>query len=178
MTTSANAALVIIDAQVAMFTYEGMKLHDEEAVLERLAGLANRARAAGTPVVFIQHTSHDGDEFQEGSDTWELHPALGVIGGDIVVRKPTCDAFHETDLHDILQERNVGNLVIAGMQTDFCVDTTSRRAFSLGYDTVLVRDAHSTFDRGQLTAAQIVAHHNSVLGSSFVRLLSADDIVF
>jgi len=56
-------------------------------------------------------------------------------------------------------------LIICGLQTDFCVDTTVRRAFTLGYHVTLVADAHSTLDNGVLTAAQIIAHHNATLGN-------------
>ncbi|MCC3375502.1 cysteine hydrolase family protein [Cohnella sp. REN36] len=179
MTTAPKTALIVVDVQMAMFTYEGFKLHDEQGVLGRIVRLIGLARKAGTPVVFIQHTSQDeGDEFLEGSATWALHPDLGVAQDDIVVKKTVCDAFHETSLQAVLQELGATRLLIVGMQTDFCIDTTTRRAFSLGYDTVLIRDAHSTFDRGALTAEQIVAHHTSVLGSGFARLQAADEIAF
>ncbi|MEK0315356.1 cysteine hydrolase family protein [Cohnella sp. 56] len=178
MNATEKTALLIIDAQVAMFTYEDFKLHDESAVLERLIRLADRARAGGAPVFLIQQTSWDGDEFQEGSPTWELHASLQPQQSDIVLRKTTCDSFHQTALQEKLQNMGINRLVVAGMQTDFCVDTTVRRAASLGYECILVRDAHSTFDRQTLTAAQIVAHHNDILSSGFARLQSAEEIVF
>ncbi|HEX3047657.1 MAG TPA: isochorismatase family protein, partial [Bacillota bacterium] len=62
--------------------------------------------------------------------------------------------------------------------TEFCVDTTCRRAFSLGYETTLVQDAHSTFHSKVLTAPQIIAHHNNVLGGWFVTLKSTGEIDF
>ncbi|MNW18398.1 Isochorismatase family protein [compost metagenome] len=56
-------------------------------------------------------------------------------------------------------------MIVCGAQSDFCVDTTVRRALALGYEVVLVADAHSTLDNGVLVAAQIIAHHNTTLGN-------------
>jgi nicotinamidase-related amidase len=52
-----------------------------------------------------------------------------------------------------------------GLQTELCVDTTVRRACTLGYRITLVADGHSTLDNGVLTAAQIIAHHNATLAN-------------
>jgi nicotinamidase-related amidase len=81
------------------------------------------------------------------------------------VRKTTPDSFHRTDLSQRLQEREITRLLICGLQSDFCVDTTTRRALALGYEVVLVADAHSTVDNGVLSAAQITAHHNTTLAN-------------
>jgi nicotinamidase-related amidase len=68
-------------------------------------------------------------------------------------------------LHEALQIRGIDTLVVCGMQSDFCVDSTVRRALGLGYPVVLVSDAHTTMDNGVLTATQIVAHHNQTLSN-------------
>jgi len=75
-----------------------------------------------------------------------------------------------------LDIRGIKKLVITGLQTEYCVDTTCRRAYSLGYDVVLVKDAHSTWDSGDLSAQQIIDHHNNVLGGWFVTLKNEEDV--
>ncbi len=81
----------------------------------------------------------------------------------MIIRKQASDAFYETPLDDVLHSLGVSHLVVTGMQTEYCVDATSRRATSLGYDVTLVADGHTTGDYELLRAAQIVAHHNYVL---------------
>ena len=98
-----------------------------------------------------------------GADSWKLAPALEIHAGDVHVRKTATDSFHRTELHELLQSRGITSLVICGLQSEFCVDTTTRRAMALGYPVVLVCDGHSTVDNGILTAAQISAHHNKTL---------------
>jgi nicotinamidase-related amidase len=100
-----------------------------------------------------------------------------------VVHKRSCDSFFETDLADRLDERSVTHLVVGGCMTQFCVDTTVRRAVSLGYDVTLISDGHSTGDMGDLGFGQIIAHHNATLdgfdaGNHSVEVRAAGEIDF
>lgn len=96
----------------------------------------------------------------------------------MLIQKHTPDAFHETNLHYELKSRKIKRLVIVGLQTEYCIDTTCRRAFTLGYEVTLVKDAHSTWDSSLITAQQIIDHHNHVLGGWFVTLKSEREIEF
>ena len=96
----------------------------------------------------------------------------------MVVQKRHPDSFQDTNLRQELASRTIERLVITGIQTEYCVDTTCRRAYSLGYDVTLVKDAHSTWDSDHLTASQIIAHHNDVLGGWFAELKEASEIEF
>ena len=108
----------------------------------------------------------------------ENSPSTSPVKGDIVVQKQFPDAFQNTILHEELQEREVKKLYITGLQTEYCTDTTCRRAFSLGYEVVLVEDAHGTGDSSLLKAEQIIDHHNQVLGGWFATLEKESEISF
>ena len=89
--------------------------------------------------------------------------------------------FTATDLQTTLKESAIIDLIICGLQSDFCIDTTTRRALALGYPVVLVSDGHSTIDNKVLSGAQISAHHNETLANieSFgvrVRAVPADEV--
>lgn len=172
---SSNTALIIIDVQEAMFSYD-LKLHDEQGVMDRIVSLLSKARSSNTPVVYIQHTAEE--EYTKGLPTWQISARIAPQDGELIIEKPTPDSFHRTALHEELGHLGITNLVIAGMQTEFCVDTTCRRAFSLGYDSILVQDAHSTFKNSVLDGGEIVKHHNTVLGGGFVRLLPESEVRF
>ena len=102
-----------------------------------------------------------------GADSAGWQPAQGLeaLPTDLRVRKTAADSFHRTTLQELLQQHGITELVICGMHSEFCVDTTTRRALALGYPVTLVADAHSTIDNGVLTAAQISAHHNATLAN-------------
>ncbi|MFC5694687.1 cysteine hydrolase family protein [Pseudomonas sp. GCM10022186] len=158
-----NTALLIIDVQRAISVGEHAAF-EIQRVIEAINRIGSAARAAGLPVFVIQHEEDEG-EFRFGSESWQLADELAVAPGDIRVRKTTPDSFHRTELQQALQDRGIERLIICGLQTDYCVDTSVRRALALGYQVLLVEDAHSTLDNGVLSAARIIAHHNRVLGS-------------
>ena len=79
------------------------------------------------------------------------------------MQKTQRDSFYNTNLKEILDGLGIKKLIVAGMQTEFCVDTTCRIAYSSGYELTLVKDAHTTFDSPVLPAEQIISHHNGVL---------------
>ena len=174
-------ALLIIDVQVGL-----VKLIPAEiraGVLSRIETLLSRARASGTPVIYIQHDGPRGHPLETHTKGWEIHPSLKPLDTESVVRKRESDSFFETTLQQELEKRGITRLIILGGMTEYCVDTTCRRATSLGYDVMLARDAHLTRDNGVLTAANIIAHHNFVLddlgaGNHVITVKPADQIIF
>jgi len=157
-----NIALLVIDVQVGMFT-ESDPVYNAGVLIENLTTLIEKARSIGTPIIYVQHNARPGKPLEPGTPGWELHPAISPSVGDTVVQKTTPDSFHDTNFHRILSDRGIKKLILTGIQTELCIDTTCRRARSLGYDVVLAKDAHSTWKRGQLSAKKIIEHHNNLL---------------
>ncbi|WP_227874316.1 isochorismatase family protein [Tumebacillus algifaecis] len=150
-----QTALVVIDVQVGLVE----QVHGAQALLQQIAGLLEKARAAGVPVVFVQ----DDDVSEPGSDAWQVHPEVAPLPTERRIRKKATDAFFQTDLHTYLTANRVTDLVICGCKTNYCIDTAVRRATTLGYQVIVAQDAHSTTDNGVLSAEQIIAHHNATL---------------
>jgi nicotinamidase-related amidase len=158
-----NTAVLVIDVQ--KFLCSGKyEVHDSRGMIARINQVIHAARAAGAPVFFIQHEEAAGP-LQHGLEGWALDPELQALETDPRVRKKTCDSFNGTPLQSLLEARGVRELVVCGLQSEFCVDSTVRRALALGYPVTLVADGHSTLDNGVLTAAQIAAHHNATLAN-------------
>ena len=132
-------------------------------VLSNIALLLDRARTSGTQVVFIQHDGPEGHPIEAETPPWAIHPSILPRNDEPVIRKKASDSFFETNLGEELRDRQIGHLVVVGAMTEYCVDTTCRRAVTLGYDVTLVADAHLTRDTPVLTAAQIIGHHNLLL---------------
>src|SRR6478735_10631670 len=135
-------ALVVVDVQRGVVA----DAHDRDAVVGNIADLVSRARSADAPVIWVQHES---DELVRGSESWEYVDELDLGEGEPVVHKRYGDSFEDTDLEDVLAERRIGRLVIAGAQSDACIRSTLHGALARGYDTTLVGDAHTTEDLRQ-----------------------------
>lgn len=158
-----TTALLIIDVQRALCSGE-YQCYDIQRVLDTINGLSARARQAGVRVVLIQHEEEDSP-LAHGAEGWQLAEGLETSPKDLRVRKTTRDSFYQTDLGKFLPGEDFERLVICGLQTDYCVNTTVRRAHELGYDVVLAADAHSTVDNGNMSAEDIIAEHNKDLAN-------------
>lgn len=176
-----TAALLIIDVQQALC--EGPDAaFGASCTIARINHASAQARAAGVPVIFIQHEGRNG-YLEHGTPGWQLADGLHADPTDLRLRKTTPDSFHRTALQAKLQALGASELVICGMHTEFCVHTTSLRALALGYPVVLIGDAHTSAGNAALSAPQIIAHHNATLAniSSFgprVRVVNALDLRF
>ncbi len=174
-----KTALMVIDVQRGLFDTQPPPA-EADAVIARINELSARARAAGAPVILVQHESA---ALAHGSEAWNLPAVLRAEDGDHRIRKTTPDAFLRTGLDEVLSFLGVEELVVCGYASEFCVDTSVRSAAAHGYAVTLAADAHTTHDRPHASAAQIRAHHNATLPAitSFgprIRALPASEIAF
>ncbi|MFC9448314.1 cysteine hydrolase family protein [Bacillus cereus] len=167
-------ALIVIDVQAGMYT-AGMPVHNGEKFLQTLQELIGECRSNDIPVIYVQHNGPKDHPLEKGTEGWRIHAAIAPQEGDNIVEKTTPDSFHKTNLSEVLQEKGIEHVILSGMQTEYCVDTTTRRACSEGYKVTLVSDAHSTFDTEVLRAEDIVKHHNAVLGA-FADVVALKDL--
>lgn len=158
-----NSALLIIDVQQALCSGQ-WAAHDIERVVDRINAVAARARATSLPVILVQHEEADG-QLKYGTEGWQLYDRLATRPEDIRLRKAASDSFHKTELQALLQSNKVDHLIVCGLQSEFCVDSTVRGALARGYPVTLVADGHSTLDNAVLSASQISAHHNATLAN-------------
>lgn len=156
-----KTALLVIDVQQRLCQGEEDS-YDSPGLIDRINTAADRARAAGATVVFIQHEGRNG-YLERGTDDWQLARGLRSAPSDLFIGKTTPDAFNSTPLERTLRERGVEELVVCGMHSEFCVDTTVRRALALGFPVVIVADGHTTRGKEHLSAAQIIRHENATL---------------
>jgi len=159
MTTLAdrpNTALLVIDVQNDVVG----GTHNRDSVVANIAVLVGKARAHGTPVIWVQHSS---DQLPQGSDGWQFVPELSRDDTEPLVPKRYADSFEKTDLAAVLAEHRVGRLIVTGAQTDECIRSTLHGAIVRGYDATLVSDAHTTKDQSEWGAPSpdlVIAHTN------------------
>lgn len=155
-----NSALLVIDVQNAVVA----NAHERDAVVANIRHLVDDARARQVPVVWVQHSD---DELAIDSEGWQYVPELLRRDDEPVVHKTYGDSFEDTTLETELAQRGVGRLFVTGAQTDACIRSTIHGAFTRGYDTVLVGDAHTTEDLshyGLPPADKVIAHTNMYWG--------------
>jgi ureidoacrylate peracid hydrolase len=197
----AHTALVVIDVQNDFCAAGGMmdrEANDLRAVQEMTAAvprLLAAARSAGVLVVFVRNIySTDANTYLSdvwleqavrqrqgsytvspvcGPDSWEgdFYGDIRPLTDEPVVTKHRFSAFHNTDLETILRARSIRTVVLAGVASNVCVETTAREAFVRDYYVVFLSDGTATYDA--------VAHEATlrVIDQFFGEVGSIDDVV-
>jgi nicotinamidase-related amidase len=177
-----RAALLVIDMQ-RVFLEGSAKVQDAEAIMLRVRALAERFRERGRPVIYTRHMHREdgsdagnllwwwGSIIKEGTTASEIHPDVAPLDGELVVRKNRYDAFTGTDLEERLRELDVGDVVITGVMTNICCETTAREANCRDLRVKFVADATSTaHDQMQVATLLNVAY-------AFAEVCLAEDLL-
>lgn len=160
MNLTKNDPLIVIDVQKAFFdaAWGNRNNPHAEENIERLIG---HWREMERPIIFVQHVSQKKNSFfyfeKEGSEFMDF---IQPREDDIVITKSVNSAFIGTDLHQILVDLKSEHVVITGLITNHCVETTTRMAGNYGFNPILVSDATATFDRkgidGEVFPAELI----------------------
>jgi len=151
-------ALLVIDVQSALIASADRGAE----IVATIRRLIDRARAANLAVIYLQHCHATYQPMMKGAPGWSIHRDVAPASGELVIEKAASDGFYQTTLQSELDRLGISRLIVCGLQTEFCVDTTCRAAFSRGFDVVLAADGHATTD-GAVPAEVVVRHHNYAL---------------
>jgi nicotinamidase-related amidase len=136
-----SSVLLLIDVQRNMLL-PPEPVPAADAVAAAIGDVLDRARAAGALVVHVRNNGGTGEPDAPDTPGWQLIHEVRV--GERVVDKEEPDAFAGTDLADLLPA--AAEVVVVGMQSDYCVRATSLAALRRGHQVTLVRGAHATYD--------------------------------
>lgn len=179
-----TAALIVIDVQQG-FDDPAWGHRDNPDAEANIGRLVQAWADASRPIVLVRHDSRQpGSPLAPGNPGNALKPVVADVPHDLFVTKHVNSAFYgEPDLHAWLGERGVRQVVVCGIQTNQCVETTARMAGNLGYDVTLPIDATHTFDMAgpgglRLSAGELArATAVNLDGGGFARVVATDDVV-
>ena len=171
---------------------------DGLAVARRLNRLASAGRAAGTTAIWTCHVVRPDHSnvgllgacvpavlegiIDEDVPTAALHPSIERQPGDIVVDKPRFGAFHGTDLEVILRSQQIDTVVVGGINTNVCVDTTARGAAGRDFKVLFLADGSANFDLpdgglGPAGAAELQRAACAVMAFGFAEVVTVDQLI-
>jgi nicotinamidase-related amidase len=173
-----STTLLVIDIQRGAFDGQRCSpIAEPDRLVDQAVSLVAAARNTGASIVFIQHCDGPDEVFEEGSAQWALHDRLEPQPGDTVLKKYASSAFEGTNLAAALADLNARELVLCGLQSEFCVYNTAKSALGLGYKVVIAQDGHSTWPSGGKTASAISEEINAELEASGAALQSTATLV-
>jgi nicotinamidase-related amidase len=177
-----NAALIIIDVQKGWNDPFWGRRNNPDAETH-IATLLHTWRQTNRPIFHIQHLSlQPASPLRADSAGCEIKDIVQPQHGEPVIQKHVNSAFIGTDLEERLRREDITTLIITGLTTNHCVETTTRMAGNLGFDTYLVSDATATFDRrgpdGTLhTAEEIQAMTLTNLHQEFATIATTTEVL-
>ncbi|HEM6271720.1 TPA: cysteine hydrolase [Streptococcus suis] len=166
-----KSALLVIDIQ--NLVVEGKSFAIEERLRLWQDSLA-LVRQSGIEVIYIRH--HDQELVKDTPD-WEIHPLVAPLENEMIFDKTFNSAFKETGLHSYLQKQKINKLIIMGMATNFCVDTTIKVAFELGYKVAVIQDGTTTGYTGKLDAEDLIDHYQNIWSWNFAQVDTLENII-
>ena len=178
MSPNRQPALLVVDVQQGFDDAGHWGPRNNPDCEANIGKLLEHWREQGRPVVFIRH-----DSTEEHSPLHPDHPGNAfkpVVTGepDVLVSKHTNSCFYgDPDLHAWLQERGIQQLVLCGITTNHCCETTARMGGNLGYDVRFVIDATHTFDRGDMTADQLAHATATNLDGEFATVVRTREVL-
>lgn len=177
-----DAALIVIDVQAFYFPDGMVPLSGPEAAASQTAKVIAAFRAAGRPVIHVQHLPKDVDTPDPTGiqEQYRIYPEVLPEEGETVIGKHHANSFRDTDLQATLKKLGVKKLVVTGMQTHMCVEAAVRAAADFGFEVTVVHDACATrdleFDGDTVPAAQVHAAALAAMSGSYAKVVSADEM--
>ena len=175
-------ALLLIDIQKDYFPGGRMELFGSENAGARAGELLTAWRAKSLPVFHVQHLAAGAGAtfFLPGTEGVEFYETVRPLPGEPVIQKHYPSAFRDTDLLGKLKVQGISQLVITGMMTHMCVDTTVRAAFDLGFDCTLAHDGCATkslsYGGRDVVAPQVQVAYLAAIDGTFAKVTGVADI--
>ncbi|MBL8552345.1 MAG: cysteine hydrolase [Hyphomonadaceae bacterium] len=191
----ARTALINVDLQNCFVADSPLAAPDGPAIVQRVNRLAAACREAGALVVhtlityrpdrsnigvaknFMPPAALEARLLEQGQKSAELHRDLVVAPDDILLEKPRYGAFHATDLDLILRNRGIEAVIITGICTNICCETTAREAAVRDYKVLFTSDGTTTFATGGLTHQELQRATCATLAVVFAQVLSVDEAI-
>ncbi len=166
-----KTAMLVVDMQNALILEHP---YDEKRLIKTISQMEKICRDKGIEVIFIRH---EDNTLVPGENGFEIYSQVAPKSGEKIINKKYNSAFRKTGLQEYLKEQGVERLIVTGMQTDFCVDATIKVAFELGYDVIVPRGGHTTFDNRYLSGEELYHYYSyEIWNHRYAQVMSVDHI--
>lgn len=166
-----KTAMLVVDMQNALILEHP---YDEKRLIKTISQMEQICRDKGIEVIFIRH---EDNTLVPGENGFEIYSKVAPEKDEKVFNKKYNSAFRKTGLREYLQEKGVERLIVTGMQTDFCVDATIKAAFEYGFDVIVPRGGHTTFDNRYLSSEELYHYYSyEIWNHRYAQVMSVDHI--
>lgn len=168
--------LLVIDAQKEI-TNE--RLYKFQEFVSTVKLLIKTARENGVEVIFVRHDDGAGTSMTKGLDGFELYEGFAPEGDEKIFDKRVNSPFKNTGLAEYLSSKNETEIIVTGLQTDYCIDAAVKCGFERGYKIIVPQYANTTFDNSFMTAEKSYEYYNNFIWNGrYAECISVEDTIF
>ena len=167
--------LIVIDVQKGI-TDE--RLYDFDGFIRNVTNIIDAARKNNVEVIYVQHDDGPGTGFSFGDKDFEIADQVAPKENEKIFIKTINSCFGNNDLANYLRESKEKDLMIVGLQTNFCVDASVKSAFERGYKVIVPKGTNSTFDNDYMDRETTYKYYNDMMWPErFASCISVDDAI-
>lgn len=167
--------LLVIDTQTLI---TNRSLYEFDLFVSNMKKLIDAARANHVEVIYIRHDDGVGCELTKGADGYEIYDEFQPRDHERIFDKTVNSAFKNTGLLEYLREKGETNLIITGIQTDYCVDASVKCAFEHGFHVFVPSYANTTVDNEFMTGKSSYRYYNEFMWNGrYAECISVSDTV-
>ena len=137
--------------------------------------LLAEARKRGVEVIYVRHDAGEGSGMSEGDEDFEFYEELAPLPGEKVFVKTVNSCFSNKELCKYLEEKGEETVIIAGLQTNYCIDASIKSAFDRDFGVIVPEGCNSTFDNDYMTGETTYRYYNEDIWEAFAYLVSIEE---
>lgn len=168
-----DTVLLVVDVQTWMINEHP---YNEKKVIDNIKHLITLCRDNNTEVVYVRHDDGPGGELERNTDNWQIYYEIAPKG-EKIFDKERSSAFLNTGLKEYLHEKNIKNIILVGLQTEYCIDATCKAAMEHGFSVIVPEESNSTYDNEYLTGRQLYEFYNyKIWNNRFAKVLPMEEV--
>ncbi|AWK52484.1 cysteine hydrolase [Clostridium beijerinckii] len=152
-----KTVLLVVDFQEGLVVGNPF---NKENTINNIKLLIKECRHKKVEVIYVRHDGGKGGELEFGSEGWQIYNPIAPKEGEKIIEKKYNSAFKNTELKEYLNEKNIGTIILVGMQTEYCIDTTCKVAFEHGFKLIIPEETNTTFDNEYMSGKEIHDYYN------------------
>ncbi|MDI6453620.1 cysteine hydrolase family protein [Peloplasma aerotolerans] len=169
-----NTALLVVDMQKALIDEQPINRNE---LIQNINEMIDFCRLKNVDVIFVRHQDNqEGSPLVKDTSGWQIYKELHLNTHDKIIDKKYNSAFYQTDLKDYLISKSIENIILVGMQTEYCIDATCKSAFDLGYHVYLPKGFNSTFNSTYVKGEDIINMYNEEIWHGFADVIEFSDL--
>lgn len=152
--------LLVVDTQ-KLITNDRLYMFDRFA--ENVSELIKAARENSVEVIFVRHDDGEGSALSKGTDGFEIYDGFKPLGGEKIFDKTVNSPFRQTGLLEYLRSVGEREIIVVGLQTDYCIDAAVKCGFEHGFKMIVPEYCNSTFDNEFMSAETSYHYYNEFI---------------